>query len=58
MGASAGDYMHEGQQDIAKTNFSDDTPTVSPTVATINLTMSHDSGLGRLRSWLGWGIQF
>jgi len=28
MGVSAADYMHDGYQDIVKTNFSDDTPTV------------------------------
>jgi len=40
MGASAGDYAHDGYQDIVKTNFSDDTPTVFLTAATMHLTTS------------------
>jgi enediyne biosynthesis protein E4 len=59
MGASAGDYMHEGQQDIVKTNFSDDTPTVFLNRGNNQFDdVTRAAGLGRLRSWLGWGIQF
>ncbi len=59
MGVAAADYDHDGYLDIAKTNFSDDSP---------NLYLNkHDgtfsdrvfeSGLGRLRSYLGWGVLF
>ncbi|MDQ2777547.1 MAG: CRTAC1 family protein [Acidobacteriota bacterium] len=59
MGVAAADYDHDGNLDIVKTNFSDDSP---------NLYLNkHDgtfsdrvfeSGLGRLRSYLGWGVLF
>src|SRR6266446_6871635 len=59
MGASAGDYTHDGYQDIVKTNFSDDTPTVflnrgNNTFDDVTRTV----GLGRITTWLGWGVQF
>jgi len=41
-GPSAADFTHSGYQDIVKTNFSDDTPTLLiSTAATTTLTMSH-----------------
>jgi enediyne biosynthesis protein E4 len=59
MGLAADDYSHTGLQSIVKTNFSDDTPT-------LYVNRGHDSfedvtfssGLGKIRSWLGWGVQF
>jgi enediyne biosynthesis protein E4 len=59
MGLSADDFTHTGLQGIVKTNFSDDTPT-------LYLNRGHDvfddvtisAGLGKIRNWLGWGVQF
>src|SRR5260370_1581416 len=58
MGASAGGYTHDGYQDIVKTNFSDDTPTVflnrgNNTFDDVTRTV----GLGRITTWLGWGVK-
>ncbi len=59
MGVAAADYDHDGNIDIIKTNFSDDSPnlyqnngdgTFSDRVFT--------TGLGRARSFLGWGVIF
>jgi hypothetical protein len=59
MGVAAADYDHDGTLDIVKTNFSDDSPNLYQ--AKNNGTFTDrvfDSGLGRLRSYLGWGVIF
>jgi enediyne biosynthesis protein E4 len=59
MGLSADDYMHSGKQDIVKTNFSDDTPTLYLNLGNNNFDdVTHRAGLGKIRNWLGWGVQF
>src|SRR6266853_1552383 len=59
MGASAGDYTHDGYQDIVKTNFSDDTPTVFLNRGNNTFDdVTRTAGLGRITTWLGWGVQF
>ena len=59
MGASAGDYTHDGYQDIVKTNFSDDTPTVFLNRGNNAFDdVTRAVGLGRITTWLGWGVQF
>jgi enediyne biosynthesis protein E4 len=59
MGLAADDYTHTGLQHIVKTNFSDDTPTLYLNRGNNlfdDVTLS--AGLGKIRSWLGWGVQF
>jgi enediyne biosynthesis protein E4 len=59
MGLAADDYLHTGMQDIVKTNFSGDTPTLylnRGNNAFDDVTLS--AGLGTIRNWLGWGVQF
>ena len=59
MGLSADDFTHSGYQDIVKTNFSDDTPTLYLNRGDNNFDdVTYRSGLGRIKSWLGWGVQF
>ena len=59
MGLSADDFTHSGYQDIVKTNFSDDTPTLYLNRGDNNFDdVTYSSGLGRIKSWLGWGVQF
>jgi enediyne biosynthesis protein E4 len=59
MGISADDYTHEGYQDIVKTNFSDDTPTLFLNRGkNVFDDVTQNAGLGRITSWLGWGVQF
>jgi hypothetical protein len=59
MGVSADDFMHEGYQDIIKTNFSDDTPTLFLNRGkNVFDDVTHSAGLGRITTWLGWGVQF
>jgi hypothetical protein len=59
MGAAADDYTHSGMQDIIKTNFSDDTPTLYLNRGkNIFDDVSFSAGLGTIRNWLGWGVQF
>jgi enediyne biosynthesis protein E4 len=59
MGLSADDYTHSGYQDIVKTNFSDDTPTLYRNRGDSNFDdATYSAGLGRIKSWLGWGVQF
>jgi hypothetical protein len=59
MGLSAADYTHSGLQDIVKTNFSDDTPTLYRNRGGNNFDdATFSAGLGRIHTWLGWGIQF
>lgn len=59
MGVAAADYDHDGFLDILKTNFSDDSPNLYHNNG--NGTFSdhvYEAGLGRLRSYLGWGALF
>jgi enediyne biosynthesis protein E4 len=59
MGVAAADYDHDGFLDILKTNFSDDSPNLYRNNG--NATFSDqvfEAGLGRTRSYLGWGALF
>src|SRR5262249_10467054 len=42
-----------------KTNFSDDTPTLYRNRGDNNFDdVTYSSGLGKIKTWLGWGVQF
>ncbi len=59
MGLSADDFTHSGYQDIVKTNFSDDTPTLYLNRGGNNFDdVTYSAGLGKIKTWLGWGVQF
>ena len=59
MGLSADDFTHEGRQDIVKTNFSDDTPTLYLNRGNNSFDdVTFSAGLGLVTNWLGWGVQF
>ena len=59
MGLSADDFTHSGYQDIVKTNFSDDTPTLYRNRGDNNFDdVTYSVGLGKIKTWLGWGVQF
>ena len=59
MGLSADDFTHSGYQDIVKTNFSDDTPTLYLNRGDNRFDdVTYSSGLGKIKTWLGWGVQF
>jgi len=59
MGLSADDFTHSGYQDLAKTNFSDDTSTLYLNRGNNTFEdVTYSSGLGRIKTWLGWGVQF
>ncbi len=59
MGVSGDDYTHTGRQDIIKTNFSDDSPTLYWNRGQdIFDDVTFAAGLGTIRNWLGWGVQF
>ena len=59
MGLSTDDFMHSGYQDIVKTNFSDDTLTLYRNRGENNFDdVTYGAGLGKIKSWLGWGVQF
>jgi enediyne biosynthesis protein E4 len=59
MGLSAADYTHNGHQGIVKTNFSDDAPTLYLNRGANNFEdVTYSAGLGRIKNWLGWGVQF
>jgi hypothetical protein len=59
MGLSADDYTHDGYQDIVKTNFSDDTPTLYLNRGeNVFDDVTYRAGLGMIKQWLGWGVQF
>jgi enediyne biosynthesis protein E4 len=59
MGLSADDFTHGGYQDIVKTNFSDDTPTLYLNHGDNNFDdVTYDAGLGKIKNWLGWGVRF
>lgn len=57
MGVTAADFNHDGRLDIVKTNFSDDSPNLYRNKGNgVFYDGVFDSGLGRLRSFLGWGV--
>ncbi len=59
MGVDADDYTHSGSQDIVKTNFSDDTPTLYLNHGDGNFDdVTYAAGLGNITRWLGWGVRF
>jgi hypothetical protein len=59
MGLSADDFTHSAYQDIVKTNFSDDTPTLYLNRGDNNFDdVTYGAGLGKIKTWLGWGVQF
>jgi enediyne biosynthesis protein E4 len=59
MGLSADDFTHAGYQDIVKTNFSDDAPTLYLNRGDNNFDdVTYSAGLGDIKTWLGWGVQF
>jgi hypothetical protein len=59
MGLSVADYTHSGHQAIVKTNFSDDTPTLYLNRGDNNFDdVTYSAGMGRIKNWLGWGVQF
>ena len=59
MGLSADDFTHSGYQDLVKTNFSDDTSTLYLNRGNNTFEdVTYSSGLGRIKTWLGWGVQF
>ncbi len=59
MGLSADDFTHSGFQDLVKTNFSDDTPTLYLNRGDNNFDdVTYSAGLGKIKTWLGWGVQF
>jgi hypothetical protein len=59
MGLSADDFNHSGDPDLVKTNFSDDTPTLYLNRGDNNFDdVTYSSGLGKIKNWLGWGVQF
>ncbi len=59
MGVSAGDYLGNGNQDIIKTNFSDDTSTLYLNHGDGNFDdVTDEAGLGNVTRYLGWGAEF
>src|ERR1700688_1108149 len=59
MGLSADDFTHSGFQDIIKTNFSDDTPTIYVNRGDNDFDdVTYRAGLGKIKTWLGWGVPF
>jgi hypothetical protein len=59
MGAAADDFTHSGYQDIVKTVFSDDTTTLYLNRGNNNFDdITYNAGLARIKTWLGWGVQF
>jgi hypothetical protein len=59
MGVAAADYNHDGWLDIVKTNFSDDSPNLYRNNGHGSFgDRVFEAGLGRIRSYLGWGVLF
>lgn len=59
MGVSAADFNHDGRLDIAKTNFSDDVPSLYRNEGRGFFTdVSYRAGLGVHTNFLGWGVAF
>lgn len=59
MGVAAADYDHDGYLDILKTNFSDDSPNLYQNLGDGTFSdRVFAAGLGKVRSYLGWGALF
>jgi len=59
MGSTVADYDGDGNLDLFRTNFSDDTPTLYHNDGNGNFTDVTDSaGLGSHTQYLGWGTMF
>jgi enediyne biosynthesis protein E4 len=59
MGVAAGDFDEDGSFDLAKTNFSDDTPDLYRNDGDGTFTdVTYSVGLGHHPNYLGWGIGF
>ncbi len=59
MGVAAADYDHQGRFGILKTNFSDDSPNLYRNNGDGTFSdRVFQAGLGRVRSFLGWGALF
>lgn len=59
MGVSAADFNRDGRLDIAKTNFSDDVPSLYRNDGRGFFTdVSYRAGLGVHTNYLGWGVGF
>jgi hypothetical protein len=59
MGVAVADYDEDGHVDIAKTNFSDDTPNLYRNNGDGSFTdRVYFAGLAAHTAYLGWGIQF
>jgi len=59
MGVAAADVLRNGNLDIVKTNFSDDTSSLYINRGDGNFDdMTYAAGLGSVTRWLGWGAAF
>ncbi|MHB8734039.1 MAG: CRTAC1 family protein [Terriglobales bacterium] len=59
MGVAAADVLRNGNLDIVKTNFSDDTSSLYINRGDGNFDdMTYAAGLGAVTRWLGWGAVF
>ncbi len=59
MGVAAADFNHDQRLDIAKTNFSDDVPSLYRNDGSGFFTdVSYRAGLGIHTNYLGWGVGF
>jgi hypothetical protein len=59
MGVAVADYDEDGHFDIAKTNFSEDTPNLYRNNGDGSFTDTvYPSGLGANTQYLGWGVHF
>ena len=59
MGVHAGDYDHDGDLDIIKTNFAGDTPSLYSNRAKLSFEdVTFAAGLGLHTKYLGWGTGF
>ena len=59
MGVAIADYDGDGDPDICKTNFSDDTPTLYRNNADGTFSdVTFPAGLGAHTEYLGWGVAF
>jgi hypothetical protein len=59
MGVTAGDYDNDGQIDIVKTNFIDETATLYRNLGKANFDdQTYVAGLGVNTKFVGWGVEF